>query len=109
MRASWQRGAVVEIEARTIADGIAVGSPVDVAVADVRALVDDIVEVDDPALVDAMRLVHAHAGIVAEPAAVAGIAAILGDRARFAGARVATIVTGGNVTHEQMRAWDLVT
>jgi threonine dehydratase len=109
MRASWQRAGVVDVEPHTIADGIAIRSPVDVALADVRALVDDLVEIDDPALVEAMRLVHTHAGLVVEPAAVAGIAAIVGDRARFAGQRVATIITGSNVTIEQMRAWGLAT
>jgi threonine dehydratase len=89
----------------TIADGIAIRTPVADAVADLDGLVDDIVRVADATLVDAMRRVHAHAGLVAEPSAVAGLAAILEDRAAFAGQRVATVLTGGNVTAEQLRAW----
>lgn len=89
----------------TIADGIAIRTPVADAVADLDGLVDDIVRVADATLIDAMRRVHAHAGLVAEPAAVAGLAAILEDRAAFAGQRVATVLTGGNVTAEQLRAW----
>ena len=40
-----------------------------------------------------------------EPSAVAGLAAILEDRAAYAGLRVATVLTGSNVTAAQMRAW----
>jgi threonine dehydratase/peptide deformylase len=89
----------------TIADGIAVRVPVPASVADLRDVVDDVVRVSDATLIDAMRLVHAHMGLVAEPSAVAGLAAILEDRGAFAGRRVATILTGGNVTAEQLRAW----
>jgi threonine dehydratase len=52
-----------------------------------------------------MRLVHAHAGLVTEPSAVAGLAALLEDREALAGRRVATVLTGSNVTAEQQRAW----
>ncbi len=89
----------------TIADGIAVRAPVPASVADLRDLADDVVQVADESLIEAMRLVHAHAGLVVEPSAVAGLAAILEDRAAFAGQRIATVLTGGNLTAEQMRAW----
>ena len=89
----------------TIADGIAVRVPVATSVAELRGVVDDVVRVADATLIEAMRLVHAHAGLVTEPSAVAGLAAILEDRDAFAGRRVATVLTGGNITTEQMRAW----
>jgi threonine dehydratase/peptide deformylase len=106
---SWRRGPgaplVVHDSADTIADGIAVRAPVDAAVADIHGLVDDMLLVDDDALVLAMRLVHAHAGLVTEPSGVAGLAAILGNPRAFEGTTVATVLTGSNVTHEQMQAW----
>ncbi len=89
----------------TIADGIAVRVPVAASVADIRDLVDDVVQVADATLIEAMRRVHVHAGLVTEPSAVAGLAAVLEDRDAFAGLRVATVLTGGNVTAEQLRAW----
>ncbi len=89
----------------TIADGIAIRAPVPASVADLRGLVDDVVRVDDATLLEAMRRVHLHAGLVAEPSAVAGLAAILEDRAAYAGLRVATVLTGSNLTAEQLRAW----
>jgi threonine dehydratase/peptide deformylase len=106
---SWRRGpgaaVVVHDRVDTIADGIAVGAPVDAAVADMHGLVDDVLLVDDGALIEAMRLVHAHAGLVAEPSGVAGLAVILAHPERFAGATVATVLTGSNVTHAQLAAW----
>jgi threonine dehydratase len=92
----------------TIADGIAVRAPVADAVIDMTGLVDDIVLVDDAALLEAMRLVHAHAGLVAEPSGVAGLAALLAAPGAFEAATVATVVTGSNVTREQMQAWRLL-
>lgn len=91
----------------TIADGIAVRSPVPASVADLRDLVDDIVQVADATLIESMQLVHAHAGLVTEPSGVAGLAAIVEHREAFAGQRVATVLCGGNVTAEQMQAWML--
>jgi threonine dehydratase/peptide deformylase len=98
----------------TIADGIAVRIPIAASVADMRDTVDDLVEVDDAALVAALRALHAHAGLVGEPAGVAGLAALL-DRT-LVGAidlpggdvRVATVICGGNVTRDQLAAFDLL-
>ncbi|HSK03701.1 MAG TPA: pyridoxal-phosphate dependent enzyme [Kofleriaceae bacterium] len=97
--------ALVDTIVDTIADGIAVRAPVPASVADLRDLADGVVQVADATLIEAMRLVHAHAGLVAEPSAVAGLAAILEDPGAFAGQRIATVVTGGNLTAEQVRAW----
>jgi threonine dehydratase len=88
----------------TIADGIAVRVPVPEAVADLAGLVDDVVLVDDAALIAAMRLFHDCAGLVVEPAGAAGLAALLAAPA-LAGASVATIACGGNLTPEQAQRW----
>jgi threonine dehydratase len=54
---------------------------------------------------DAMRWLFTDAGIVSEPSAAAGVAAIARLREQFATKRVATVLTGGNLTEEQMREW----
>jgi threonine dehydratase/peptide deformylase len=109
VRDSWRRGpgapVVVHDRVDTIADGIAVSAPVDAAVADMHGLVDDVLLVDDAALIEAMRLLHAHAGLVTEPSGVAGLAALLAHPDAFARRAVATVVTGSNVTREQLQAW----
>ncbi len=79
--------------------------PVQEALEIMRKTVDDVMLVTDVEIVDAMRLVHRDAGLVVEPAGAAGIAAIAKRRKEFAGKRVAAILTGGNVTEEQLRKW----
>lgn len=103
MALSWRASQPVETEsANTIADGIAVRVPIPEAVADIQALVDDIVLVDDVATLGAMRRLFAHLGIVVEPAGAVGIGAMIADPRRWAGKRVATILCGGNLTLEQV-------
>jgi len=61
--------------------------------------------VTDEQIIEAMRLLHSTTGLVIEPAGAAGIAAIAKRRDELAGKRVATPLTGGNITDEQMRIW----
>ena len=89
----------------TIADGIAVRVPVPEAVNDLEGLVDEVLLVEDDALIRAMRLVFEHHGLVIEPAGAAGLAAAIAYKERFRGACVATPLTGGNLTAEQVRQW----
>src|SRR5713101_4516402 len=106
MEMSWRAGRPISTPTMdTIADGIAVRVPVQEAIEIMRKTVDDVMLVTDDEIVDAMRLVHRGAGLVVEPAGVAGIAAIAKRWNDFAGKRVAVVLTGGNVTEEQMRTW----
>lgn len=106
MAQSWRAGhRVFGQQVATIADGIAVRVPVDEALADMRGLVDDVIEVDDAFLVEAMRRLHRHAGVVVEPAGAAGIAALIAQRDTWAGRRVASVLCGGNLSSQQIRQW----
>lgn len=106
MERSWRSGRVQERErADTIADGIAVRIPFPEALADLTGLVDDILLVEDDTLVAAMRLAHQELGVVLEPAGAAGLAAVLTYRERFQGQLVGAILSGGNITAEQIRQW----
>jgi threonine dehydratase len=99
MKLSLEAGRVVETDkAETIADGIAVRVPIASTLADLRACCDDIVAVSEQDIFDAMRLVHQCLGRTTEPAGAVGLAAILADRRRFADRRVATILSGGNIS-----------
>jgi threonine dehydratase len=103
---SWRSGLLQELErADTIADGIAVRSPFPEALVDITGLVDDILLVNDHTLVAAMRRAHQELGIVLEPAGAAGLAAVLTYHQRFKGQLVATLLTGGNITLDQMQKW----
>src|SRR5258708_14813444 len=106
MEMSWRAGRPISTQTMdTIADGIAVRVPVQEALEIMRKTVDDVMLVTDDEIVDAMRLVHRDAGLVVEPAGAAGIAAIAKRRKELSGQRVAAILTGGNVTEEQLRKW----
>jgi threonine dehydratase len=106
MEMSWRAGRPISTPTLdTIADGIAVRVPVQEALEIMRRMVDDVMLVTDDEIVDAMRLVHRDAGLVVEPAGAAGIAAVAKRRSQLAGKRVAVILTGGNLTEEQLRMY----
>lgn len=106
MERSWRARQAQELgRTETIADGIDVQSPYPEAVADLVGLADDILLVEDHALVLAMQQAHRELGVVLEPAGAAGLAALTIYRERFKGQLIGTILTGGNVTAEQMREW----
>ena len=103
---SWHAGRLIEHKSvATIADGIAIRTPIAEALDDMQGSVDDALLVSDEAMIQGMKLLHRHAGLVTEPPAAAGIAAMLQAPHAFRGARVGLIVCGGNLTEEQMRAW----
>jgi threonine dehydratase len=106
MLLSLEQGRLIETElANTIADGVAVRVPVPEALAMLRGVYDSIVAAPEAYIVRAMRLLHETLGVVVEPAGAIGVAAVLADPLRFSGQRVATVLCGGNLTAEQIRAW----
>jgi threonine dehydratase len=105
MDLSWRAKEVVAADSSTIADGIAVRRPSEVALGAMEGNVDDIVRVSEEEIVAAMRLLMNDAGLIVEPAGAAGLAAVRHVARDHAGSRVAVIVTGGNLTEDQIRAW----
>lgn len=106
MERSLRSGRRCELSATNrIADGIAVRSPFPEAIEDLTGVVDDVLLVDDEAIVEAIRRAHRDLGLVLEPAGAAGLAAVLTHSDRFRGQLVATVLTGGNATPEQLRQW----
>lgn len=105
MALSFAKGKPLDAPSTTIADGIAVRVPVPAAVDLMQRTVDEVVLVDDDAMLGAMRRLLTDAGLVVEPAGAAGVAAIAQRANELAGKRVATILTGGNLTEEQVREW----
>jgi threonine dehydratase len=92
---SWRAGRPVPTDrADTIAEGIAIHSPVPRSVQRMRALVDDMVTVPDTALLEMMRLAANTLGVLLEPSGAAGLAAIAAHD--LPGERLATVLTGSN-------------
>jgi len=101
LQLSLAAGRVIETaSADTIADGIAARAPVPAALAMLDGRYDAIVAVSEADIVRGMQLAHAHLGLVLEPAGAVGIAAILADPQRYRGKRIATILTGSNISVE---------
>jgi len=96
---------IVTAPARTIAEGISVETPCAAAVTNLTGLADEVLLADDVGLIDAMRLAHRDIGVVLEPAGAAALAALLAYPARFRGQRIGAVLTGGNLSPEQMQQW----
>lgn len=106
MEQSWREGRFIQTESvATIADGIGVRVPVPEALDDIKNLLDDILLVEDSLIISAMKLAHQHLGVVLEPSGAVGIATLMNNKSLFARQRVATILCGGNLTHEQIKTW----
>jgi threonine dehydratase len=106
MELSWRSKKVVSAPCdATIAAGIRVGTPFEEAVTDLTGLIDDVLLVPDSSLITAMRLAHKELGVVLEPAGAAGLAALMDHREQFHGRLVATVLTGGNVSANNLTEW----
>lgn len=69
-----------------------------------KRFVDDVVLVTDAEILAALRDVLAYAKLVAEPAAAAGVAALLSGKIKLGrGARVVSILTGGNIHPDRLK------
>ncbi len=103
---SWKARKIISHEqVNTIADGIAVREPIQVALEDMKDLVDDAWLVGEESILKAIKLIHHHAGLVVEPSGAVGIAALLENRKLASGKTIATILCGGNMTEQQMKDW----
>jgi threonine dehydratase len=91
-------GRAVSVDSTTrIADGLACRTPVDEALATIRAGIDRLVEVTDDEIEAAMRAIYDDTHNVAEGAAASSLAALLQERDRVRGKDVAIVLTGANV------------
>lgn len=84
----------------TLAEGIAVKQPGELTSRILSEHADDVVLVSERDLERAVAMLVGIEKTVVEGAGAAGLAAMLGDRDRFAGKKVATLLCGGNIdTH----------
>jgi threonine dehydratase len=100
---SWREGRrVVTENVTTFAEGLATREPFAMPLALFPSLVDEIVLVDDDEIAAAIRLLIETTHQVAEGAGAASVAAALARRDELAGKRVGLILSGGNITTEQL-------
>jgi threonine dehydratase len=100
---SWREGRrVVTENVATFAEGLATREPFDMPLALLPRLVDEIVLVRDEELAAAVRLVLETTRQVAEGAGAAAVAAAFAQRRNLGGKNVGLILSGGNITSEQL-------
>lgn len=100
---SWKSRSLVNAPNETIAEGLSTGTPFALPQAILQNHLDDFVLVSDGEIMQAIRhyLVTTHN--LAEGAGAAPLAAALKLRDRLAGKRVALVLSGGNLSVEQLR------
>ncbi|WP_287371135.1 threonine/serine dehydratase [Oceanithermus sp.] len=100
---SWKQGRPVEAPARTFAEGLATGVPFELPQRILRARLDDFVLVSDADIQAAVRLYLEHTHNLAEGAGAAALAAARRHADGLRGRRVGVVLSGGNLSPEQLR------
>lgn len=101
---SWRAGHRVSTpHARTFAEGLATREPFPLTLALLPRLVDEMTLVSDDEIIAAIRLLIESARQVAEGAGAAAVAAATALREELAGKKVGLMLSGGNITAEQLR------
>lgn len=100
---TWQAHDRRTAPIQTLAAGLATGEPFMLPQRILWERLDDFVLVDDDELLLAMRLLLEKAKTLAEPAGAAPLAAALQLRERLAGKKIALILSGGNVSPDELR------
>jgi threonine dehydratase len=105
MKRSVESGRLETIDCRTIIDGLRVRRVGEINFSVVQRFVDEIVALPDREIFDAMIWIMERCKLVVEGAAAAPVAAMLAGLVKLpAGARVAAVLSGGNVNLDQLRS-----
>jgi len=103
MQLSWASGTAVSADMNTIAEGLATRIPFENTQRIMRKYLDDFVLVEDAAIEDAIVLLLAHTHNLAEGAGAASLAAAIKLKHRLAGKNVVLVMSGGNLSVDQLR------
>ena len=102
---SWQEGRPVQLEQMdTFAEGLATRCGFELPQAIMREHLADFILVPDDEIRDALKIVLETTHNLAEPAAAAPVAAAFRLRNRIAGKQVAFLLSGANITLQQLRS-----
>jgi len=105
MHAAIAAGSPQTISPKSVADGLSAPMVGAMTLEATKTLVDGLVLVTDDEILSAMRDLLNYAKLVVEPAGAASVAALLSGKAKFKpGARVAAIISGGNVDLARLKA-----
>ena len=100
---SWKEGSPVAAASETVAEGLATSMGYELPQRILGEHLDDFILVSDVEMRGAMRVYLEHVRTLAEAAGAASLAAVLKAKERFRGRKVAVVLTGGNVSLDQLR------
>ena len=103
MYLSWASGKAVSADMNTVAEGLATRVPFENTQRIMRKYLDDFVLVEDAAIEQAVLLLLEHTHNLAEGAGAASLAAAIKLRDRLAGKNVVLVMSGGNLSVDQLR------
>ena len=101
---SFHAGRAIERPAKSTADGLICRVPAERALAGLLANVDDAMTRSDEQLLAGVRTLIECAHVLVEPAGAAGLAAAYAGRGALTGKRIVLILTGANITEDQLTA-----
>jgi len=106
MQLSLQQGKIARItRGATIADGMGAPFVGELTLEHTKHFVDELVTVDDEEIKNAMRWILQRSKLLTEGAGAGGTAAFLSGKARVKpGAKVVTILSGGNIDFERLKS-----
>jgi len=100
---SWKEGRIVESKMETVAEGLATRIGFERTLSIMRDLLDDFILVSEDELKRSVVLHIEHTHNLAEHAGAASLAAAIKIKDRLQGKKVALVVSGGNITVEQVK------
>jgi threonine dehydratase len=103
MQLSWAAGKMITAEMKTFVEGVATRVPFKNTQRIMRQYLDDFLLVDDDEIEAAILLMMAHTHNLTEGAGAIPLAAALKYRERFAGKKIVLVLSGGNLSMEQLR------
>ena len=101
---TWRDRAWREAPNRTAAEGLATGAPFMLPQSILWDLLDDFVTVSEVEMLGAVRMYLEKAKTLAEPAGASPLAALLRLGDELSGKKVALILSGGNISPQQLRS-----
>jgi len=99
---SWKEGAITKTEVTTSAEGLATQTAYELPYRVLRELIDEIVLVSDEDMKRAVKTIFLATGQVAELSGAASTAAAFKLKEELTGRKVAALLSGGNIQHDQL-------
>jgi threonine dehydratase len=101
---SWKEGRIVGAQMETVAEGLATRVGFELTLGIMRDMMDDFILVSEEEMARAIVLHLENTHNLAEHAGAASLAAALKIKDRLQGKKVALVMSGGNITLDQLRA-----